>query len=51
MVSAGRGFICGGYFIIPGVGLVDDAMVVGVCLKAIEQDLARYMKWKTERPE
>ncbi len=36
---------------IPGVGLVDDAMVLGVCLKAIEQDLERYRKWKSPGPD
>ena len=32
---------------IPVIGLVDDALIVSVCLLAIEQDLARYKEWKS----
>ncbi len=35
--------------VILGIGLIDDAAVVGVCLKLIEKDLLRYDKWKKER--
>ena len=31
---------------IPGIGLVDDALVVAICLKMIEQDLQNYKVWK-----
>lgn len=32
--------------VIPGLGLVDDAMVIGVCLYMLKQDLAAYKNWK-----
>lgn len=35
--------------VIPVVGYVDDAAVVGLCLKMIEQDLHAYKVWKTEQ--
>ena len=31
---------------IPVIGLVDDALVVGVCLMLVEQDLIEYKEWK-----
>jgi uncharacterized membrane protein YkvA (DUF1232 family) len=31
---------------IPGIGFVDDALVVGVCLLAVEHDLEKYKAWK-----
>jgi uncharacterized membrane protein YkvA (DUF1232 family) len=31
---------------IPVFGLVDDALVVAICLKMIEQDLQNYKVWK-----
>lgn len=31
---------------IPVVGLLDDAAVVALCLKAIDGDLQRYAEWK-----
>ena len=33
---------------IPGIGYVDDALVVGACLAMIEQDLLEYKEWKKE---
>ena len=33
---------------IPVLGLVDDAAVLGLCLKAIGQDLQKYGAWKKE---
>jgi uncharacterized membrane protein YkvA (DUF1232 family) len=38
---------------IPGIGLLDDALVIALCLTMIEQDLLRYQRWKeapTEAP-
>jgi uncharacterized membrane protein YkvA (DUF1232 family) len=31
---------------IPFLGLVDDALVVGLCLSAIDSDLQSYVRWK-----
>lgn len=31
---------------IPGIGLVDDALVVAACLAMVEQDLHAYKDWK-----
>jgi uncharacterized membrane protein YkvA (DUF1232 family) len=31
---------------IPGVGLLDDAAVLGICLTAIHKDLQDYRAWK-----
>lgn len=36
---------------IPGLGYVDDALVVGVCLRAVEQDLKRFVKWKNKNSQ
>lgn len=35
---------------IPVIGYVDDALVVGACLRMIETDLHRYKKWKEAQP-
>jgi len=32
--------------ILPLVGFIDDAMVVGACLLLVEQQLAEYEAWK-----
>lgn len=32
--------------VLPVIGLVDDALVVGVCLTAIDADLQAYAEWK-----
>ncbi|GGY72567.1 YkvA family protein [Marinobacter zhanjiangensis] len=32
--------------LIVGVGLLDDAAVVGLCLRLVESDLHRYAAWK-----
>lgn len=34
---------------IPGVGLVDDAAVIGICLKLVNDDLLDYKKWRAQR--
>lgn len=31
---------------IPVIGLVDDALVIGLCLTAIDSDLQAYVAWK-----
>ena len=31
---------------IPVIGLLDDALVMGLCLALIEQDLLKYQEWK-----
>lgn len=31
---------------IPGVGYVDDAMVMAVCLKMVQLDLRKYEEWR-----
>ena len=33
---------------IPVVGLLDDAAVLGLCLKSIDTDLKKYEKWKSK---
>jgi uncharacterized membrane protein YkvA (DUF1232 family) len=33
---------------IPGVGLIDDAAVLAICLQGIAKDLNDYEKWKSE---
>lgn len=35
---------------IPGIGLIDDATVLAVCLKMVSADLAKYRVWREERP-
>ena len=34
---------------IPGIGLVDDALIVAACLSLVESDLQAYKKWKLKR--
>ena len=34
---------------IPGVGMLDDAMVIAACLAMIEKDLQEYKDWRTEQ--
>lgn len=36
---------------IVGLGLVDDASVVALCLRFVEADLIRYAVWKEQREE
>lgn len=36
---------------IPFIGQVDDALVLGFCLKLIEKDLLKYKKWKDGQAE
>lgn len=31
---------------IPGLGHVDDALVVAVCLKLVDSDIQEYVKWR-----
>jgi len=31
---------------IPGIGLLDDATIVGLCLKLVSYDLTQYKNWK-----
>ena len=33
--------------LIPGIGHLDDAAVIGICLYLIEQELLDYKKWKS----
>lgn len=35
--------------VIPIIGLVDDALVVGACLLLVEQDLVEYEEWKLQQ--
>lgn len=35
--------------VIPGVGYVDDALVVAACLALVEQDLYNYKQWKKKQ--
>jgi uncharacterized membrane protein YkvA (DUF1232 family) len=37
--------------VIPVVGEVDDALVVGACLLLVEEDLHNYKKWKIDNAE
>lgn len=36
---------------IPFIGYIDDALVLGFCLKLIEKDLRKYESWKDEQSE
>jgi uncharacterized membrane protein YkvA (DUF1232 family) len=36
---------------VPGVGLIDDAAVLSVCLLMVEQDLYDYKAWKQHHAE
>lgn len=35
----------------PGVGLLDDAAVVGACLMLVGSDIQEYQKWRSQRLE
>ena len=37
--------------IIPGLGFVDDAAVIAVCIKMIKYDLDKFKAWKEENKE
>jgi len=37
--------------VIPGIGLVDDALVVSGCLALIHEELAKYRSWKATTGE
>lgn len=32
--------------IVPIIGYIDDAFIIGLCMKFIEKDLQQYTKWK-----
>ncbi|WP_051141314.1 YkvA family protein [Salisaeta longa] len=34
---------------IPGVGAIDDALVLSACLRLVEKDLVKYEQWRQER--
>lgn len=34
---------------IPGIGLLDDAMMVGLCLKAVQSDINDFRIWDSRR--
>ena len=36
---------------IPGIGFVDDAIVIGLAIKLAQPDLEKYRAWKTIRKE
>lgn len=36
---------------LPGIGLIDDVLVMGACLAMVETDLQEYKQWKIENPE
>ena len=36
---------------IPVIGLVDDALVVAICLAMVEQELYKYKEWKLQHPD
>ncbi len=33
---------------IPGIGYIDDAAVLSICLRLVEADVEKYKKWKEE---
>lgn len=35
--------------VVPGLGVVDDAAVVGLCIKAVHDDIRKYEHWKSEQ--
>ena len=37
--------------IIPGIGFLDDAIVIGLAIKLAQPDLEKYRAWKTSREE
>ena len=36
---------------IPGIGFLDDAVVIGLAIKLARPDLEKYRAWKTDRKE
>lgn len=36
---------------IPGIGFLDDAVVIGLAIKLAQPDLEKYRAWKTDRKE
>ena len=34
--------------VLPGIGLVDDALVVTTCLKLVQSDVDEYLAWRKE---
>ena len=34
---------------IPGAGYIDDALVIGACIKLIKSDVDEYQKWRKEK--
>ena len=36
---------------IPGIGFLDDALVIGLAIKLAQPDLEKYRAWKTSREE
>lgn len=36
---------------IPGLGYIDDASVLGLCLRWVRQDLERYRQWRQQQEE
>jgi uncharacterized membrane protein YkvA (DUF1232 family) len=36
---------------IPGIGFLDDALVIGLAIKLAQPDLEKYRAWKTNREE
>ena len=36
---------------LPGIGYLDDAVVISVCLTLVKGDIDRYMEWKVEHGE
>ncbi|MFP4476872.1 MAG: YkvA family protein [Desulfatibacillaceae bacterium] len=34
---------------IPGIGLLDDALVMGIALRMVQEELARYREWRAAR--
>lgn len=35
--------------IIPGIGHVDDALVITACLKLVQSDVDEYLKWRKDK--
>ncbi|MBP3657470.1 MAG: DUF1232 domain-containing protein [Clostridia bacterium] len=35
--------------VIPALGLMDDALVIGVCLKLVQTDVQAYQRWRDSR--
>ena len=36
--------------VLPFIGVVDDATVIGACLMLVERDLSKYRSWKEGQP-